>query len=121
MRLVLVSVSILIYNFLKGFSKKRTQSRCCNKCVYFWEGCKKSCCLKSVTVTGFLDSFQVVKSSDKDIYNTKTDEELTHYENISMKEMIFKTTNSSEESNSRSSMNSNDSSNSLQTNCNYIN
>lgn len=26
-----------------GFDKKRTQSACCNKCVYFCEGIKKMC------------------------------------------------------------------------------
>jgi hypothetical protein len=33
--------------------------------VYFWEGCKKTCCRKTIPVNGFLDSFSVLKIEDQ--------------------------------------------------------
>jgi len=47
-----------------GFDKLRTQSRCCNKFMYFWEGCKKSCCRKTLKLNGFIDSFLTLKVDD---------------------------------------------------------
>lgn len=47
-----------------GFEKSRSGSRCCNKCIYFWEGMKKNCCRKTVKLDSFLESFQVVKLED---------------------------------------------------------
>ena len=42
-----------------GFEKKRSGNRCWNKCIYFWEGCKKNCCRKTIPLNSFIDSFQV--------------------------------------------------------------
>jgi hypothetical protein len=46
-----------------GFEKKRSGNRCWNKCIYFWEGCKKNCCMKTIPLTSFIHSFQVFDST----------------------------------------------------------
>lgn len=43
-----------------GFEKSRSGSRCCNKMIYMWEGCKKNCCRKTMRIKGFLKSFQIM-------------------------------------------------------------
>ena len=47
-----------------NFDKQRTTSRLCNKCVYFWEGFKKNFCRKTISIPGFLESFNVYESSN---------------------------------------------------------
>lgn len=44
-----------------GFEKSRSSYRCWNKFIYFWEGCKKNCCTKTMPIKGFLKSFQEIK------------------------------------------------------------
>ncbi len=48
-----------------GFEKKRSGSRCWNKCIYFWEGLKKNCCRKTIPLTSFINSFQVIEKEIK--------------------------------------------------------
>jgi diacylglycerol kinase (ATP) len=38
-----------------GFDKKRTSSKFCNLCVYFCEGFKKLCCLKTQTISSLVE------------------------------------------------------------------
>ena len=47
-----------------GFEKSRSRSRCFNKCIYIWEGCKKSFCRKTIEVKSFFESFQVVENEN---------------------------------------------------------
>jgi len=55
-----------------GFEKNRCRNRCCNKCVYFWEGCKKNCCRKTIPLNSFLDSFHVInEDKETDLPNHK--------------------------------------------------
>jgi hypothetical protein len=60
---------------MSGFDKNRTSLRCCNKFVYFWEGLKKTCCRKTITVPGFLESFHIVRNEENvniaDMNNTE--------------------------------------------------
>jgi hypothetical protein len=49
-----------------GFEKSRSGNRCWNKCIYFWEGCKKNCCRKTVTLNSFFESFQVYEAKPKE-------------------------------------------------------
>lgn len=50
-----------------GFDGRRTKSRCCNKCIYFCEGCKRMCCCcNSLSVEGFLDCFGVLKEDPEE-------------------------------------------------------
>ena len=51
-----------------GFEKNRSSYRCWNKFIYFWEGCKKSCCRKTLAVKGFIKNFKTLehkKNQDK--------------------------------------------------------
>jgi hypothetical protein len=48
-----------------GFDKKRSGKRCLNKCIYFWEGCKKNCCTKTFPLNSFINSFQVIDFDSK--------------------------------------------------------
>ena len=48
-----------------NFDKKRTSSRCCNKCVYFWEGLKKNFCRRTQPVSSFLESFSVLEDPNE--------------------------------------------------------
>lgn len=50
-----------------GFEKKRSNSRTCNKCIYFWEGCKKNCCRKTIPLNSFFDSFHVIDIKNENI------------------------------------------------------
>jgi len=45
-----------------GFDKKRTKKKCCNKCMYFWEGLKKMCCccVKTKRIKEVIDHMEVV-------------------------------------------------------------
>lgn len=40
-----------------GFDKRRTKSKCCNKCVYGLEGFKKMFCLRSPKVNQYVTEF----------------------------------------------------------------
>ncbi|CAD8047263.1 unnamed protein product [Paramecium sonneborni] len=58
-----------------GFDKKRTQSACCNKCVYFCEGLKKMC-LKNPTTNQVISGMQILKEQNvtvEQINNIPTD------------------------------------------------
>jgi hypothetical protein len=55
-----------------GFEKKRSGNRCWNKCIYFWEGCKKNCCRKTIPLNSFIHSFQVFDATQlEETYNPK--------------------------------------------------
>jgi diacylglycerol kinase (ATP) len=43
-----------------GFEKGRCGNRCCNKLLYFWEGCKKNCCRNTIKLNSLIDKFQTV-------------------------------------------------------------
>jgi hypothetical protein len=49
-----------------GFEKSRSNSRCWNKFIYFWEGLKKNCCRRTIPLKSFLDSFYIVKNDKND-------------------------------------------------------
>jgi len=70
-----------------GFEKSRTQSRCCNHCLFFWENCKKSCCRSTINLDGFIDSFYTVKVENSAYMNNSV---VTERENLANKELIFK-------------------------------
>ena len=38
-----------------GFDKKRTESACCNKLVYFCEGLKHLCCTRTLKIKDVID------------------------------------------------------------------
>jgi diacylglycerol kinase (ATP) len=59
-----------------GFEKKRSGSRCWNKCIYFWEGLKKNCCRKTIPLTSFINSFQVLETKKKIISDEATNAEV---------------------------------------------
>jgi hypothetical protein len=76
-----------------GYNKKHSSCKCCNSCSFFWEGCKKNCCRKTLPVNGFIESFLAVKL-DKEAGGDGTDDTLnniTMKENEAPKETIFKT------------------------------
>ncbi len=58
-----------------GFEKSRSGNRCCNKCIYFWEGCKKNCCRKTIPVNSFFDSFHAVDPAEEEARKKKEQEE----------------------------------------------
>jgi hypothetical protein len=43
-----------------GFDKGRCGNRCCNKLLYFWEGCKKNCCRGTIRLNNLIESFKMV-------------------------------------------------------------
>lgn len=78
-----------------GFDKSRSSLRCLNSCIYFFEGCKKHCCRKSLPVNSFIDSFQVAKI-DKEISNPHTEYSESNInetirEDEAPKDLIFQT------------------------------
>lgn len=79
-----------------GYNKSRSSCRCCNKCSYFWETCKKNCCRKTIKVNGFIDSFLAVKMDKNDFDSNESYDSLNNItikENEAPKDMIFKTIN----------------------------
>lgn len=64
-----------------GFEGSRSSSRFFNKLIYFWEGLKKSCCRRTITVRGFIKAFKTIESKNKkkklenyyDKYNLKNE------------------------------------------------
>lgn len=78
-----------------GFKKSKSSCRCSNFCSYFWESMKKHCCRKTMPVTGFIDSFLVVKIDDEDFDSNKEDTALneTIKEDNAPKDLIFQTVN----------------------------
>lgn len=52
-----------------GFDKKRSSSRCWNKCIYFWEGLKKNCCTKTAGINSIIDKFEEL--DEEDYYNKR--------------------------------------------------
>jgi hypothetical protein len=51
-----------------GFDKKRSGNRNINKCIYFWEGLKKMCCRKTITLNQIIESvnsYQLDQENEK--------------------------------------------------------
>jgi hypothetical protein len=66
-----------------GFEKSRSGNRCINKCIYFWEGCKKNCCRKTIPLNSFFDSFLTVEETeDLEIKNFIEDVRNSKKENL---------------------------------------
>lgn len=73
-----------------NFDSRRTSSRCCNKCVYFWEGLKKFSFRKTMSVPKFIESFSIIDSGTEDCeksFITNLDEKISYKneENIHVK------------------------------------
>jgi hypothetical protein len=74
-----------------GFEKKRCSKRCLNKFVYFWEGCKKNCCRKTVKLDKLIDGFYKVAMDDDENHQEHEHADLTAREDRGKLEAIFKT------------------------------
>jgi len=88
-------IFIFLLNYI-GVDKIKSTTRCWNKVLYCWEGIKKMCCSKSITVNGFIDSFLVVKDEKEKAFNEfegsiiESDKNnVTVLENKAPKEVIF--------------------------------
>lgn len=74
-----------------GFEKSRSRARCWNKCIYFWEGLKKNCCRKTIPLTSFIESFQVLdmdstinKNEKNPFVKNGTDEDINNKDKINI-------------------------------------
>lgn len=56
-----------------GFEKNRSSYRFFNKFLYFWEGCKKNCCRKTMTVKGFLKAFKILEKIENNDSKNEND------------------------------------------------
>lgn len=75
-----------------GYNQRRSSCRCCNVMSYFWEGCKKTCCRKTLPVKGFIDSLLIVKIDQDDNENANDNTvNMTLKENEATKNEIFHT------------------------------
>ena len=68
-----------------NFDKKRTTNRCCNKLVYFWEGLKKNCCRKTLSVDGFLESFSIYEDTEQSFNEQTFTSQIEEEDNLKIK------------------------------------
>jgi len=70
-----------------NFEKNRCKTRCCNKFIYFWEGCKKNCCRKTIKLNRLIEGFYHIPNNN--LMQTMTN--ITLLEDNANKQAIFKT------------------------------
>ena len=70
-----------------SFNKNRSSIRCCNKFIYFWEGCKRNLCKRSINVNSFIKSFQIIN-----VENNFCEENVTSMEDECKKDLLFAAT-----------------------------
>jgi hypothetical protein len=76
-----------------GFEKGRCGNRCCNKLLYFWEGCKKNCCRSTIKLNSLIDRFQTINIKEEINHE---DQNETMIENKAKAQVLFKSRQSME-------------------------